>query len=35
MALRTILTDKDPALHKVCRPVTSFDGRLHDLLDDL
>ena len=35
MALRTILTDKDPARHKVCRPVTSFDGRLHDLLDDL
>ena len=35
MALRTILTDKDPALNKVCRPVTSFDGRLHDLLDDL
>ena len=35
MALRTILTDQDPALHKVCRPVTSFDGRLHDLLDDL
>ena len=35
MALRTILTDKDPALHKVCRPDTSFDGRLHDLLDDL
>ena len=35
MALRTILSDKDPALHKVCRPVTSFVGRLHDLLDDL
>ena len=35
MALRTILTDNDPALHKVCRPVTSFDGRLHDLIDDL
>ena len=35
MALRTILTDNDPALHKVCRPVTNFDGRLHDLLDDL
>lgn len=35
MALRTILTDQDPALHKMCRPVTSFDGRLHDLLDDL
>lgn len=35
MALRTILTDNDPVLHKVCRPVTNFDGRLHDLLDDL
>jgi len=35
MALRTILTDQDPALKKVCRPVTNFDGRLHDLLDDL
>ena len=35
MALRTILTSEDPALHKVCRPVTNFDRRLHDLLDDL
>ena len=35
MALRTILTEQDPALHKVCRPVTRFDARLHDLLDDL
>ena len=35
MALRTILTEQDPALHKVCRPVTRFDTRLHDLLDDL
>ena len=35
MALRQILTDKDPALHKVCRPVTNFDKRLHVLLDDL
>ena len=35
MALRTILTDQDPALHKVCRPVINFDARLHDLLDDL
>ena len=35
MALRTILTDQDPALHKACRPVTNFDARLHDLLDDL
>ena len=35
MALRTILTDKDPVLRKVSRPVTNFDGRIHDLLDDL
>lgn len=35
MALRTILTDQDPVLKKISRPVTSFDGRLHDLLDDL
>ena len=35
MALRKILTDSDPALHKVCRPVTNFDQRLWDLLDDL
>ena len=35
MALRKILTDGDPALHKMCRPVTSFDARLHTLLDDL
>ena len=35
MALRKILTDQDPALHKTCRPVTSFDGRLGELLDDL
>ena len=35
MALRTILTDQDPALHTACRPVTNFDARLHDLLDDL
>ncbi|MDO5400656.1 MAG: peptide deformylase [Eubacteriales bacterium] len=35
MGLRKILTDKDPALHKVCRPVVNFDGRLHRLLDDM
>ena len=35
MALRTILTDEDPVLHKKCRPVTNFDQRLHVLLDDL
>ena len=35
MGLRKILTDKDPALHKVCRPVEKFDKRLHKLLDDM
>lgn len=35
MALRKILTAEDPALHKVCRPVTRFDERLHLLLDDM
>ena len=35
MALRKILTDEDPALHKQCRPVTNFDDRLGELLDDL
>lgn len=35
MALRKILNDKDPALHKVCKPVVNFDGRLHKLLDDM
>lgn len=35
MGLRKILTDKDPALHKVCRPVVNFDRRLHKLLDDM
>ncbi len=35
MGLRNILTDKEPALHKVCRPVTNFDSKLHKLLDDM
>ena len=35
MALRKILTDRDPVLHKTSRPVTNFDDRLYDLLDDL
>ncbi len=35
MGLRTILTDKEPALHKVCKPVTNFDSKLHRLLDDM
>ena len=35
MGIRKILTDAEPALHKVCRPVEKFDGRLHRLLDDM
>ena len=35
MGLRKILTDRDPALHKVCRPVEKFDWRLRKLLDDM
>lgn len=35
MGLRKILTDKDPALHKVCKPVEKFDGKLARLLDDM
>lgn len=35
MALRNILTKEDPTLRKVSRPVTKFDDRLHELLDDM
>lgn len=35
MGLRKILSDKEPALHKVCKPVTAFDSKLHKLLDDM
>ena len=35
MGLRKILPDKDPALHKVCKPGEKFDWRLHKLLDDM
>ncbi len=35
MALRTIVTVGDPVLSKVCRPVTDFNDRLHELLDDM
>ena len=35
MGLRNILTDQDPALHKVCKPVEKFDTRLCRLLDDM
>ena len=35
MALRNILTEEDPTLHKVSRTVTKFDDRLHELIDDM
>jgi len=35
MAIRQILTEDDPTLHKVSRPVSDFDHRLHTLLDDM
>ena len=35
MALRKILSHRNPALHKVCKPVTEFDEKLHRLLDDM
>ena len=35
MALRMILTEGNPTLNKVCRPVTAFDERLATLLDDM
>lgn len=35
MALRNILKEGDETLTKRCRPVTDFNARLHDLLDDM
>ena len=35
MALRTIRTDDEPCLYKVCRPVERFDARLCELIDDM
>ncbi len=35
MALRNIRTDDDPILRKKSRPVTDFNERLFDLLDDM
>ncbi len=35
MALRNILLKEDPALRKVCRPVTDFGARTATLLGDL
>lgn len=35
MALRNILKEGDETLTKRCRPVTEFNARLHELLDDM
>ena len=35
MATRMIITEGNPTLTKVCRPVTSFDDRLATLIDDM
>ncbi len=35
MALRNIVVDGDPILKKKCRPVTKFDSRLAEMLDDM
>ena len=35
MARRNILVKGEPALNKHCRPVTEFNERLHQLLDDM
>ena len=35
MAIREIVKEPDPILHKVCRPVEKFDEKLSQLLDDM
>jgi peptide deformylase len=35
MALRNIITDEDPQLRKVSRPVERFDARLAELIEDM
>ena len=35
MGLRKILTDAEPALHKVCKEVVNFDSKLEKLLEDM
>lgn len=35
MAIRNILTKEEPTLYKHCRPVTDFNPRFHQLLDDM
>lgn len=32
---KIILQKEDPALHKVCHPITKFDAKLHTLLNDM
>lgn len=35
MAIRNIVTEGDPVLTKVCKPVTEFNEKLWELLDDM
>ena len=35
MAIRNIVEKGDPVLNKVCSPVTAFNERLWELLDDM
>ena len=35
MAIKTIVTQGDPVLNKVCHPVTKFDQKLWALLEDM
>ncbi len=35
MARRNVLTKEQPGLYKKCRPITDFNPRLHQLLDDM
>ncbi len=35
MAIRRIVKEGDPILHKKCREVTQFDEKLHQTLDDM
>lgn len=35
MAIRAIVTEEDPILHKRCHAVTQFDEKLWDLLEDM
>ena len=35
MAIRNIITDQDELIRKISKPVTTFDDRLGELLDDM